>query len=159
MSKIFYANNNGIKNERNVPDAIAQSDLVNGHLVVLGMDEKGNHAATLPASEEECQGDIYFVWNSVITPELDSDKDFVIKKGEFARLFHFMKDCPVYVSPDLFKDEATAVEVGKLIVPDSANFGFVKVTDDATGYKTVLKVKEVCASIQSKLYLCDVVSA
>ena len=46
MSKIMYANYAGIKNEQHIPDAVAQSDLKNGYVVVKGVDEKGIDVAT-----------------------------------------------------------------------------------------------------------------
>lgn len=154
MSKIMYANYAGIKNEQHIPDAIAQSDLKNGYVVVKGVDENGKHTATVPASADECAGELWFVWNTVDKPELDNESDFVIKKGDFARIFKFKADYPVYVSKDLITGD---VAIGKYLVADDANAGMVKVTEDATGYMVSLLVTEPLATAQGVIYLCDVV--
>lgn len=156
MSKIMYANFAGIKNEQHIPDAVAQSDLKNGYLVVKGVDDKGKHTATLPSSVDECKGDLWFVWNTVDKPELDNESDFVIKKGDFARIFKFKADYPIYVSKDLVSGD---VAVGKYLVADEVNFGMVKVVDDAADYAVALLVTEPLASAQGVIYLCDVVLA
>lgn len=154
MSKIMYANYAGIKNEQHIPDAVAQSDLKNGYVVVKGVDEKGRRTATVPANATECKGDLWFVWNTVDKPELDNESDFVIKEGEFARIFKFKADYPVYVSKDLITGE---VKPGKYLVADETNAGMVKVADDATGYAVALLVTEPMTSAQGVIYLCDVV--
>lgn len=154
MSKIMYANFAGIKNEQHIPDAIAQSDLKNGYVVVKGVDAKGKHTATLPASADECKGELWFVWNTIEKPELDNESDYVIKKGDFARIFKFKADYPVYASKDLISGE---VAVGKYLVADEANFGSLKVVDSADGYAVALLVTEPLASAQGVIYLCDVI--
>lgn len=156
MSKIMYANFAGIKNEQHIPDAVAQSDLKNGYVVVKGVDAKGKHTATLPANINDCKGELWFVWNTIDKPELDSDSDFVIKKGDFARIFKFKADYPVYVSKDLISGD---VAIGKYLIADDANAGKVKVTDNATGYTVALLVTEPLATAQGVIYLCDVVIA
>lgn len=155
MSKIMYANYAGIKNEQHIPDAVAQSDLKNGFVVVKGIDEKGKHTATLPASVDECKGELWFVWNTIDKPELDNASDFVIKAGDFARIFKFKPDYPVYVSKDLIDGE---VAVGKYLVADDANFGALKVADDIADYAIALVVTEPLASAQGVIYLCDVIA-
>lgn len=154
MSKIMYANYAGIKNEQHIPDAIAQSDLKNGYLVVKGVNAKGKHTATLPASADECKGELWFVWNTITQPELDNETDFVIKKEDFARIFKFQADYPVYVSKDLISGE---VSVGKYLVADETNLGSLKVADASDGYTVALLVTEPLASAQGVIYLCDVV--
>lgn len=155
MSKIMYANYAGIKNEQHIPDAVAQSDLKNGFVVVKGIDEKGKHTATLPASTDECKGELWFVWNTIDKPELDNASDFVVKAGDFARIFKFKADYPVYVSKDLIDGE---VAVGKYLVADDANFGALKVVDDIADYAIALVVTEPLASAQGVIYLCDVIA-
>lgn len=155
MSKIMYANYAGIKNEQHIPDAVAQSDLKNGFVVVKGIGEKGKHTATLPASVDECKGELWFVWNTIDKPELDNASDFVIKAGDFARIFKFKPDYPVYVSKDLIDGE---VAVGKYLVADDANFGALKVADDIADYAIALVVTEPLASAQGVIYLCDVIA-
>lgn len=154
MSKIMYANYAGIKNEQHIPDAVAQSDLKNGYVVVKGVDAKGKHTATVPASADECKGELWFVWNTIDKPELDNYNDFVIKEGDFARIFKFKADYPVYVSKDLIDGE---IAVGKYLVADEANAGKLKVVDAATGYAVALLLTEPLASAQGVIYLCDVV--
>ena len=155
MSKIMYANYAGIKNEQHIPDAVAQSDLKNGFVVIKGIDEKGKHTAALPASADECKGELWFVWNTIDKPELDNASDFVIKEGDFARIFKFKADYPVYVSKDLIDGE---VAVGKYLVADEANFGALKVADDIADYAIALVVTEPLASAQGVIYLCDVIA-
>lgn len=156
MSKIMYANYAGIKNERHIPDAVAQSDLKNGYVVVKGVDDKGKHTAAVPTSADACAGELWFVWNTVDKPELDNESDFVIKKGDFARIFKFKADYPVYVSKDLVTGD---VAVGKYLVADDANAGMVKVADAADGYAVAMLVTEPLATAQGVIYLCDVVTA
>lgn len=155
MSKIMYANYKAVKNQH-IPDAVAQSDLKNGYVVLKGVDVKGKHTATVPASLEDCKGELWFVWNTIDKPELDNESDFVIKKGDFARIFKFKADYPVYVSKDLITGD---VAIGKYLVADESNAGMVKVVDNATGYTVALLVTEPLASAQGIIYLCDVVIA
>lgn len=154
MSKIMYANYAGIKNEQHIPDAVAQSDLKNGYVVVMGVDAKGKHTATVPANADECKGTLWFVWNTINEPELDNYDDFVIRKGDFARIFKFKADYPVYVSKDLVSGD---IAVGKYLVADETNAGKLKVIDASTGYAVALLVTEPLASAQGVIYLCDVV--
>jgi hypothetical protein len=154
MSKIMYANYAAIKNEQHIPDAVAQSDLKNGYVVVKGVDEKGKHTATVPGNETECKGELWFVWNTVDKPELDNESDFVIKKDDFARIFKFKADYPIYVSKDLITGE---VKPGKYLVADETKAGMLKIADAATGYKVALLVTEPLTSAQGVIYLCDVV--
>lgn len=154
MSKIMYANYAGIKNEQHIPDAVAQSDLKNGYVVVKGVDAKGKHTATVPASADDCKGELWFVWNTIDKPELDNYNDFVIKAGDFARIFKLKADYPVYVSKDLIDGD---IAIGKYLVADEANAGKLKVVDAATGYAVALLVTEPLASAQGVIYLCDVV--
>lgn len=154
MSKIMYANYAGIKNEQHIPDAVAQSDLKNGYVVVKGVDAKGKHTATVPANADECKGTLWFVWNTIDKPELDNYDDFVIRKGDFARIFKFKADYPVYVSKDLISGD---IAVGKYLVADEANAGKLKVADASTGYAVSLLVTEPLVSAQGAIYLCDVV--
>ena len=146
MSKIMYANYAAIKNEQHIPDAVAQSDLKNGYVVVKGVDEKGKHTATVPGNATECKGELWFVWNTVDKPELDNESDFIIKEGDFAKIFKF--------KADLITGE---VKTGKYLVADESNAGMVKVVDAATGYAVSLLVTEPLVSAQGAIYLCDVV--
>lgn len=155
MSKIMFANYAGIKNEQHIPDAVAQSDLKNGYVVVKGINEKGQHTAAVPANATECKGALWFVWNTIDKPELDSDSDYQVKKGDCARIFKFQSDYPVYVSSDLISGEVSAQ---KYLVADEANAGKLKVTASATGYTNALLVTEPIASAQGVIYLCEVVS-
>lgn len=154
MSKIMYANYAGIKNEQHIPDAVAQSDLKNGYVVLKGIDKDGKHTATVPTSADECKGDLWFVWNTVDKPELDNESDFVIKKGDFARIFKFKPDYPVYVSKDLITGN---VETDKYIIADNTNPGKLKVSDSNTGYEVSMVVTEPSTSAQGTIYLCDVI--
>lgn len=154
MSKIMYANYAGIKNEQHIPNAVAQSDFKNGYVVVKGVDAKGKHTAAVPASADECKGELWFIWNTIDTPELDNYDDFVIKAGDFARIFKFKADYPVYVSKDLITGD---IAVGKYLVADEANAGKLKVADTTTGYAVALLVTEPLTSAQGVIYLCDVV--
>lgn len=153
MSKIMYANYAGIKNEHHIPDAIAQTDLKNGYVVVKGINEKGKHTAAVPANADECRGELWFVWNTIDKPELDSDADFVIKEGDYARIFKFKADYSVYVSKDLVDGD---VVIGSTLVADDVNYGKLKV-GEAGGYAVSLVVTEPIASAQGVIYLCDVV--
>lgn len=155
MSKIMFANYAGIKNEQHIPDAVAQSDLKNGYVIVKGIDAKGKYTATVPASADECKGELWFVWNTIDKPELDNDTDYVIKKGDYARIFKFKPDYPVYVSKDLITGE---VVVGKHLVADEANAGKLKVTDAPTGYDVSMLVTEPLTTAQGVIYVCDVVN-
>lgn len=153
MSRIMYANYAGIKNEQHIPDAVAQSDLKNGYVVIRGTDKNGKHTASVPSDADECKKELWFVWNTVDKPELDNESDFVIKKGDFARIFKFKADYPVYVSKDLVSGTAS---VGKYLIADDKNAGMLKVSDTASGYRTAMQVTEVLSSIQSSIYLCDI---
>lgn len=155
MSKILPVNYNFLKNEQNIPDAIATTDLKNGYVVKLGIDAKGKHTATTIASDTDAKGELYFVWNVITMPELDDPSDFTIKQGEFARIFNF-EDCknqPLYISADLINKEA---KVGDKLVADDAVEGKLKVSAAVTGYKVSFVVTEVCASAQGKIYIADV---
>lgn len=154
MSKLMYANFNGIKNEQHIPDAIASTDLKNGYVVVKGIDAKGQHTATLPTSAEDCQGELWFVHNTIDKPELDSDADYVIKASKFARIWKFKADYPVYVTADLIDG---VVAVGKYLVADEAHPGLLKVAEASTGFKVALVVREALAHVSGVMYLCDVV--
>ena len=154
MSKIMYANFNGIKNEQHTPDAIAKADLKNGQIVVVGVDEKGHHTAAVPASEDECKGQVGFVWNTIDQPELDNADDYVIKKGRPARVFRFKDGYPVYVSKDLVSGDAS---IGKYLVPDEVTYGGLKAAADNAGYVVSILVTEVIVSAQGVIYLGDVV--
>lgn len=154
MSKIMYANYAGIKNEQHIPDAVAQSDLKNGYVVLKGIDKYGKHTATLPTSADECKGELWFVWNTVDKPELDNESDFVIKEGNFARIFKFKPDYPVYVSKDLITGN---VETGKYLIADNTNPGKLKVSDSNTGYTVSMVITEPLTSAQGIIYLCDVI--
>ena len=155
MSKIMYANYAGIKNEQHIPDAVAQSDLKNGYVVVKGVGSKGEHNATVPSTADECKGKLWFVWNTIDKPELDNSSDYVIKKGDFARIFKFKEDYPVYVSKDLITGD---VAKGKYLVADESNGGMVKVVDTADGYSIALLVTEPLVTAQGTIYLCDVIT-
>lgn len=151
----MYANYAGIKNEQHIPDAIAQSDLKNGYVVVKGIDKNGRHTASTPSSADECKGELWFVWNTIDKPELDNESDFVIKEGGFARIFKFKPDYPVYVSKDLISGN---IAVGNILVADDANPGKLKVVGANNGYKVAMQVTEIISSIQSVLYLCEIIT-
>lgn len=153
MSKIMYADYAGIKNEQHIPDALAQSDLKNGYVVKLGRDAKGNHTATLPTSEDDCKGELWFVWNTIEKPELDDTDDYVIKKGDPARIFKFKADYPVYVTSSLVSGD---VAIGKYLIPDETNYGKLKSDAANAGYAVSLIVRKVLKTAQGISYLCDV---
>ena len=69
MSRIMYADYAGIKNEQHIPDAVAQSDLKNGYVVIRGTDKNGKHTASVPSDTDECKGELWFVWNTIDKPE------------------------------------------------------------------------------------------
>ena len=141
MSKIKFQNYSGIKNEQHNPRAVAKTDLKNGY-IVLNAVEDGKEVARVVSSADEAKGDIYFVWNTIDTPELKNEADFVIKAGKFARIFSFPQGEVLEVTGDLVTGD---VIKGDVLIADEANGGklrkAVEVTD--ASYTVALEILEV----------------
>lgn len=143
MSKIKFQNYSGIKNEQHNPRAIAETDLKNGY-VVLNAIEDGEEIARVPANADEAKGDLYFVWNTIDTPELDNEADFVVNAGKFARIFKFPQGEILEVTGDLVTG---TIAVGDILVASETGDGKLRkaVEDTDTGYSVALEVLEVTA--------------
>ena len=141
MSKIKFQNYSGIKNEQHNPRTIAKTDLKNGY-TVLNATEDGKEVAKVVSTADEAKGELYFVWNTIDTPELDNEADFVIKSGKFARIFRYPQGEVLEVTGDLVTGD---VIKGDILIADEVNGGklrkAVEVTD--TGYAVALEVLEV----------------
>ena len=156
MSKIKFQNYSGIKNEQHNPRAVAQSDLRNGYIVVNGIDN-GTEIARVPETDDDAKGGLYFVWNTIDKPELDNESDFVIKAGDFARIFKFPQDELLEITGDLVTG---TIAKGDLLVADvAANGGKLRKADPATdtGYAVALEVLEL-TSFGGKGYTVKVTS-
>ena len=136
MSIVKFQNYSAIKNEQHTPRAVAGTDMKNGYAVVIKYVD-GKETATVPTAEE-AKGDIYFVWNTITTPELDNYDDFVIKKGKPVRAFNFANSVReiVEISGDLVT--GTLIAIGDSLVANTTG-GYVKATD-VSGYKVSLKI-------------------
>lgn len=152
MSIVKFQNYSGIKNEQHTPRAIAGSDMKNGYAVVIKFED-GVEKASLPTGDE-VKGDLWFVWNTITTPELDNYDDFVIKAGKPVRAFNFenAKREIVEISGDLV---TTDVVKGDILVA-TENGTYEKVAD-ATGYKVSLEVVDF-NNIGGKGYDCVIVA-
>lgn len=141
MSKIKFQNYSGIKNEQHNPRTIAKTDLKNGYVVVSTIED-GKEVAKVPTTVEEAQGNLYFVWNTIDTPELDNEADFVIKAGKFARIFKFPQDEILEVTGDLVN--GTIVK-GDILIADESDGGKLRKAVDVTdtGYAVALEVLEL----------------
>lgn len=145
MSKIKFQNYSGIKNEQHNPRAVAKSDLKNGYIVVNGIED-GKEIAKVPETDEEAKGTLYFVWNTIDKPELDNESDFVIKEGDFARIFKFPQDEILEITGDLVTGN---IVKGDLLISDTENKGMLKKanttseTDPDEGYAVALEVLEL----------------
>lgn len=139
MSKVKFQNYSGIKNAKDNPRAIAASALVNGQAVIYSLGTDGKEYATLPTDATTAKTANHFVWNTIDKPELDNESDFVIKSGEFARIFEFPQGEILDVSSDLVV--TTTVSTGDILVPTASGKYVVATTGD-TGYKFGLKVKD-----------------
>jgi hypothetical protein len=135
MSIVKFQNFSGIKNEKHTPRAIADVDMKNGYAVVIKFED-GIEKACLPTGDE-VKGDLWFVHNTITTPELDNYDDFVIKAGKPVRAFNFenSKREIIEVSGDLV---TTKVAINDVLVANKKGL-YEKITD-ATGYKISLKV-------------------
>jgi len=156
MSKIKFQNYSGIKNEQHNPRAVAQSDLRNGYIVVNGIDN-GTEIARVPETDDDAKGGLYFVWNTIDKPELDNESDFVIKAGDFARIFKFPQDELLEITGDLVTG---TIAKGDLLVADvAANGGKLRKADPATDteYAVALEVLEL-TSFGGKGYTVKVTS-
>lgn len=157
MSKINFQNYSGIKNEQHNPRAIAQSDLRNGYIVVNGIDN-GTEIARVPETDDDAKGGLYFVWNTIDKPELDDESDFVIKAGDFARIFKFPQDELLEITGDLVTG---TIAKGDLLVADvsTANRGKLRKADlDAdNGYTVALEVLDF-SNLGGKGYTVKVTS-
>ena len=139
MSKVKFQNYSGIKNAKDNPRAIAKSDLVNGQAVIYSIGTDGKEYATLPTDATTAKTVNHFVWNTIDKPELDNESDFVIKSGEYARIFEFPQGELLDVSADLVV--TTTVSTGDVLVP-TASGKYIVATAGDTGYKFALKMKE-----------------
>ena len=136
MSTVKFQNFSGIKNEQHTPRAIADVDVKNGYAVVV-KHEYGVEKAYLPTGDE-VKGDIYFVNNTITTPELDNKDDFVVKAGKPVRAFRYANSESeiVEVSGDLVVTEG--IKLGDVLVANTEG-KYAKIAD-ASGYKVSLKV-------------------
>lgn len=136
MPIVKFQNYSGIKNEQHTPRAIADVDLKNGYAVTIDYVD-GDEVAKLPTADT-AKGDIYFVNNTITTPELKNYEDFVIKKGKPVRAFNFANSAReiVEISGDLVTGNNIAK--GDILVAGTDG-GYTKV-EAATGYKVSLKV-------------------
>lgn len=143
MSKIKFQNYSGIKNEQHNPRTVAKTDLKNGY-VVLNAIEGGKEVAKVPTNVAEAKGELYFVWNTIDTPELDNEVDFVVKAGRYARIFKFPKDEILEVTGDLV---VGTIVKGDILIADetTVNNGKLRKAVTATdkGYAVALEVLEV----------------
>ena len=143
MSKIKFQNYSGIKNEQHNPRAVAKTDLKNGY-IVLNAVEDGKEVARVPANVADAQGELYFVWNTIDTPELDNEVDFVVKAGQFARIFKFPQGEVLEVTGDLV---VGTIVKGDILIADetTVNNGKLRKAVTATdkGYAVALEVLEV----------------
>jgi hypothetical protein len=143
MSEIKFQNYSGIKNEQHNPRTVAKTDLKNGY-AVLNVIESGKEVARVVASAAEAKGDLYFVWNTIDKAELDNKSDFVVKTGEFAKIFKFPKDELVEITGDLVTG---TIAVGDLLIADETadKLGLYRkaVGGTDTGYAVALEVIEV----------------
>ena len=155
MSKVKFQNYSGIKNAKDNPRAIAASDLKNGMAVIYSIGTDGKEYATLPTDATTAKTAKHFVWNTIDKPELDNESDFVIKSGEFARIFEYPQGELMDVSSDLVI--TTTVSTGDILVAATANGAYVKATASDTGYEFGLKVKEA-TTYGSKGYTALVVT-
>ena len=139
MSKVKFQNYSGIKNAKDNPRAIAASDLKNGQAVIYSIGTDGKEYATLPTDATTAKKAKHFVWNTIDKPELDNESDFVIKSGEFARIFEYPQGEVMDISADLVV--TTTVATGDILVAATASGKyFVALTTD-TGYGFGLQVK------------------
>lgn len=136
MSIVKFQNFSAIKNEQHTPRAIAETDMKNGYAVVIKYAD-GKEKAAIP-SADEVKGDLYFVQNTITTPELDNYDDFVVKAGKPVRAFNFANSAReiVEVSGDLVTGDSIAV--GDTLVAGTDG-GYVKIAD-ASAYMVSLKV-------------------
>lgn len=153
MSIVKFQNYSGIKNEQHTPRAIADVDMKNGYAVAIEFDD-GVEKAVLPTGDK-VKGDLWFVLNTITTPELDNYDDFVIKAGKPVRAFNFenAKREIVEVSGDLVA--TTEVTKGDVLVANES--GMYEKIADATGYKISLKVVDF-NTIGGKGYDCVIVA-
>ena len=151
MSIVKFQNFSGIKNEQHTPRAIADVDMKNGYAVVIKFED-GVEKAYLPTADE-AKGDIWFVNNTITTPELENYDDFVIKAGKPVRAFNYANSVReiVEVSGDLVSTEA---KIGDILVANAE--GKYEVVADASGYMVSLKVVAL-NTIGGKGYDCVIV--
>lgn len=140
MSKVKFQNYSGLKNAKDNPRAIAASDLKNGMAVIYSIGTDGKEYATLPTDATTAKTAKHFVWNIIDKPELDNESDFVIKSGEYARIFEYPQGEIMDVSADLVV--TTTVSTGDILVASTADGKYVTATAGDTGYGFGLKVKE-----------------
>ena len=141
MSKIKFQNYSGIKNEQHNPRTVAKTDLKNGY-TVLNATEDGKEVAKVVSTVDEAKGELYFVWNTIDTPELDNEADFVINAGKFARIFRYPQGEVLEVTGDLVTGDAVK---GDLLIADEVNGGKLRKAIEATdiGYAVAFEILEV----------------
>lgn len=152
MSIIKFQNFSGIKNEQHTSRSIADVDMKNGYAVVIKFED-GIEKAYLP-TEDEVKGDLWFVHNTITTPELDNYDDFVIKAGKLVRAFNYenSKREIIEVSGDLVTSE---VAIDDILVANTE--GLYEKATSATDYKISLKVVGF-NTIGGKGYDCVIVA-
>lgn len=141
MSKMKFQNYSGLKNAQDNPRAIATTDLKNGQPIVYSVDSSnGKEYATLPTDATSAKAAKWFVWNTIDKPELDNESDFVIKSGEFARIFKMPLDELMDMSADLVT--ITNPAINDVLVPATSAGKYVVATASDTGYGFGLQIKE-----------------
>lgn len=137
MSKVKFQNYSGIKNAKDNPRCIADSDLKNGMAVVYYIATDGKEHVKVAADDTEAKTIKHFVWNTIDKPELDNEDDFVIKAGEYARIFEFPYGEIMDISSDLIT--TATVNIKDVVIPSSAGKYVVASASD-TGYAFGLEV-------------------
>lgn len=140
MSKVKFQNYSGIKNAKDNPRALANGNLKNGMAVVYSIGTDGKEYATAPTDATSAKAAKHFVWNTIDKPELDNESDFVIKSGEYARIFEYPQGELMDISADLVV--TTTVSTGDVLVANTTNGSYIKATAGDTGYGFALQVKE-----------------
>jgi len=142
MSKVKFQNYSGIKNAKDNPRCIADSDLKNGMAVVYYIAVDGKEHVKVAADDTEAKTIKHFIWNTIDKPELDNEDDFVIKKGSYVRIFEFPYGEIMDISGDLiatsvidYKDVIIPATDGKYDVAGVGDTGYefgLEVTDKTT---------------------------
>lgn len=139
MSKVKFQNYSGIKNAKDNPRCIADSDLKNGMSVIYYIADDGAEHVKVAATADDAKTIKHFVWNTIDKPEFDNENDFVIKKGEYARIFEYPQGEIMDISSDLITTASVSI---KDIVIASTSGKYVVATESDTGYSFGLRVTE-----------------